>query len=391
MILGHPIASEPIASAALVPAAAAPSGFSAYWAIQANQTIGNGSKAMYPRNNATPEPVAIGAVIQISDGAVQTSGVTVRIKPNGVAEADGAGTTAYSTDGIVLYTPTQGETNYTSFILIAKKSACIPVAMTVVTSASAVPGVATLAAATHTGAVIPTVSAVTGLTASNLDATVSSRNAVAPTNLSAAQVRTELTTELGRIDAAISTRSTYAGGAVASVTGAVGSVTGNVGGNVVGSVGSLTGHTVQTGDSFARIGATGSGLTTLASATSLSTVAGYLDTEIAAILADTNELQTDWANGGRLDLLLDSASAGGGLDAAGVRTAIGLASANLDTQLSAIDTVVDSILVDTAEIGVAGAGLTAITATATVDNTAVLEAVAAVSLTLNQIGKQDAY
>jgi hypothetical protein len=41
----------------------------------------------------------------------------------------------------------------------------------------------------------------------------------------------------------------------------------------------------------------------------LTTVAGYLDTEIAAILADTNELQTDWANGGRLDLILDAASA----------------------------------------------------------------------------------
>lgn len=48
------------------------------------------------------------------------------------------------------------------------------------------------------------------------------------------------------------------------------------------------------------------------------------------------------------------------LDAAGVRSAVGLAVANLDTQLSTIDTVVDSILVDTAEIGVAGAGLTAI-------------------------------
>lgn len=48
------------------------------------------------------------------------------------------------------------------------------------------------------------------------------------------------------------------------------------------------------------------------------------------------------------------------LDAAGVRSAVGLAAANLDTQLSTIDTVVDSILVNTAEIGVAGAGLTAI-------------------------------
>jgi hypothetical protein len=35
----------------------------------------------------------------------------------------------------------------------------------------------------------------------------------------------------------------------------------------------------------------------------------FLDTEVAAILADTNELQTDWANGGRLDLLIDAIKA----------------------------------------------------------------------------------
>lgn len=44
----------------------------------------------------------------------------------------------------------------------------------------------------------------------------------------------------------------------------------------------------------------------LATAANLAVVAGYLDTEIAAILADTNELQVDWANGGRLDLILDA-------------------------------------------------------------------------------------
>lgn len=38
----------------------------------------------------------------------------------------------------------------------------------------------------------------------------------------------------------------------------------------------------------------------------LSTISSFLDTEVAAILADTNELQTDWANGGRLDLILDA-------------------------------------------------------------------------------------
>lgn len=60
--------------------------------------------------------------------------------------------------------------------------------------------------------------------------------------------------------------------------------------------------------------------------------------ETAAIVADTNELQTDWANGGRLDTILDARAS----------------QASVDT----IDGIVDAILVDTAEIGAAGAGLT---------------------------------
>jgi len=43
----------------------------------------------------------------------------------------------------------------------------------------------------------------------------------------------------------------------------------------------------------------------LATAAALDAVDNFLDTEIAAILADTNELQVDWVNGGRLDLILD--------------------------------------------------------------------------------------
>lgn len=76
---------------------------------------------------------------------------------------------------------------------------------------------------------------------------------------------------------------------------------------LVDTVTTYTGNTVQTGDAFARlgapagasvsadiaaieaqtddIGAAGAGLTALASAANLATVAGYLDTEIAAILA----------------------------------------------------------------------------------------------------------
>jgi len=61
----------------------------------------------------------------------------------------------------------------------------------------------------------------------------------------------------------------------------------------VGTVSTLTGHTVQTGDSYAIVnnGTYGN---------------SALNTDIDAILADSNELQTDWSNGGRLDLLLDA-------------------------------------------------------------------------------------
>jgi Rieske Fe-S protein len=106
----------------------------------------------------------------------------------------------------------------------------------------------------------------------------------------------------------------------------------------------------------AEIGAAGAGLTALATQASVNTIDDFLDTEVAAIKAKTDQLTFTVAN--QVDS--NALSGAGGLDAAGIRAAVGLASANLDTQLSTIDTVVDAILVDTAEIGVAGAGFTAI-------------------------------
>ena len=97
---------------------------------------------MYPRNAASPPRISIGAVVQISDGAVQTAGVAVKVIPQGGSEASGAGTVAYSADGVVLYTPTQGETDYAAFALVASKAGCIPATVTVVTSASETAGYA---------------------------------------------------------------------------------------------------------------------------------------------------------------------------------------------------------------------------------------------------------
>jgi hypothetical protein len=99
---------------------------------------------MYPKNAASPERIAIGAVVQISDGAVQTSGVSISVKPQGNAASAGGGTTTYE-QGIVEYVPTQAETNYTSFTVIAYKTGCIPVSQTIITSSSSVAGTVMLA------------------------------------------------------------------------------------------------------------------------------------------------------------------------------------------------------------------------------------------------------
>jgi hypothetical protein len=73
------------------------------------------------------------------------------------------------------------------------------------------------------------------------------------------------------------------------------------------------------------------------------TIGGLSQAAIAQFfLTDSGELYGDAVAGSVVKEIADNA-AGGGLDAAGVRSAIGLASANLDTQLSAIDTVVDGI------------------------------------------------
>lgn len=201
-------------------------------------------------------------------------------------------------------------------------------------------------------------------------------------------------------------------GSVGSVTGAVGSVTGNVGGNVVGSVASVTASVTvgaiqaaavadlfdtDSGTTYASAvagslvkeiadNAGGSALTAagIADAVWDEALSGHLtsgstgealnaagaagDPWITALPGAYTSGQAGYIVGTNLDALISSrlasASYTAPLDAAGTRSAVGLASANLDTQLSTIDTVVDAILVDTAEIGVAGGGLTALAAAA---------------------------
>jgi len=230
---------------------------------------------MYPRNAASPERIAIGPVILISDGTPQSSGVTVTVRGQGGAEAGSAGTIAYGATGVIVYyTPTQSETDFTSFTVTASKTGCIPACVTVITSASATPGYAGLDWALMIGKT--TVNALTNtsiITTQKVDVDTIKTNPVvnagtitfpttatlaSTTNITAGTIATvtNVTTVNGLAagvitaasiaadaitDAKVASDVTIASvtGAVGSVTGAVGSVTGNVGGNVTGSVGSL--------------------------------------------------------------------------------------------------------------------------------------------------------
>lgn len=147
---------------------------------------------MYPINSASPQRVAIGAVVQISDGAVQTSGVSVKVLPQGTTASAGGGTIAYE-EGIVHYLPTQAETNYASFILIAYKTGCIPASVTVVTSASGTAGHAGL----DWGIVI------NKTTTHNLSATTIKTATDVETDTANIQTRLPAALVSGRIDASV--------------------------------------------------------------------------------------------------------------------------------------------------------------------------------------------
>lgn len=173
---------------------------------------------------------------------------------------------------------------------------------------------------------------------------------------------------------------------VASVSGAVGSVTGNVGGNVTGSVGSVTGLTNATiadavwdedatghqtqgtfgqaiGDPVADTNSIYKAVVTDATGATVGIDVVAIKAETVSIQADTDNIQTRLPAAlvsGRMDVSVGAMAADvltAAATAADFTTEIqtGLATA---ANLSTLQTTANDILTDTAEIGVAGAGLT---------------------------------
>jgi hypothetical protein len=110
----------------------------------------------------------------------------------------------------------------------------------------------------------------------------------------------------------------------------------------------------QTGDSFGLIGASGSGLTSLATQASVNTIDDFLDTEIAAIKAKTDSLTFSTAN--RVDAqvfgmeanTMTAAAAAADLTTelqSGLATAAALDTVDnfLDTEIAAIKAKTDSL------------------------------------------------
>jgi len=107
----------------------------------------------------------------------------------------------------------------------------------------------------------------------------------------------------------------------------------------------LSGNTPQTGDNYARLGAP---------------AGASIAADIATVVTDTNELQTDWADGGRLDLILDARASqssvdtiNGNVDAILVDTGTSIPG-TLTTIASYIDTEIGTIITHLTDIKGAG-------------------------------------
>ena len=258
----------------------------------------------------------------------------MRIKPIGVAEGDGGGTTSYSTDGIVYYTPTQAETNYTSFILIAKKTGCIPVAVTVVTTASATPGTVNVALINSVAtSSVTTISSHIGTTGASTAQTGDSYAIVNSGTFGNSALKTLIDTVDNFVDTEIADIQNRLPAALVSgrMDVSVGAMQANV----------LTGF--ATADSFRQ------------------EVADFVwdeDMTLHTTAGTSGQILTDWADGGRLDLILDARASQTSVD--DVPT-----NAELTTALAAADDAVLAAIAALNNLSSAGAASAVTTALTT--------------------------
>lgn len=286
-------------------------------------------------------------VCSAADGSDFAGSVTVYVTGDGGTQATGsvgAGACTNEGNGFYTYAPAQAETNFDHVAFTFKGTGAITSTVQVYTSFP------------QTGDNFARLGAPAG-------ASVSADVAAAKVDTAAIKVKTDF---LPSATAGTAGGVFIAGSnAATSITTALtANIVGNVTGNLSGSVGSVTGLTNASIADQVWDEVLSGHLTSGTTGFALNASGSAGDPWSTALPGAYSAGTAGYIVGTNLDVAVSSVSGGSGLDAAGVRAAIGLASANLDTQLAAIDTVVDAVLVDTAEIGTAGAGLTALASAA---------------------------
>lgn len=277
----------------------------------------------------------IGAqMISATDGSAFTGSVTVYVTGDAGTQAIGSvgsGVCTHEGNGFHTYAPAQAETNYDHVAFTFIGTGAIPSTIQIFTAFPQTGDAFARLGAPVGASISADVAAVqsdtdniqtripAALVSGRMDANV---GALANDAITAASIAADAGTEIGTAVWASTTRVLTAGTNIALAKG-----TGVTGFNDLDAAGVRGAVGLAAANLDTQIG-------TLATGANLATVAGYLDTEIAAILADTNELQTDWANGGRLDNILDARAS---------QTSVDAVAGYIDTEVSAIKAVTDKV------------------------------------------------
>jgi len=295
------------------------------------------------RKNVAGQIIAFG-MNSATDGSATTSGTpTVYYTIDGGTQGTGGGTSTHEGNGQWSYAPAQAETNGDHVVFTMAISGSISATVNVYPVAydpsQADLGLENVSAADVNAQCDTAISDAALATAANL-ATVDS-------NVDAILVDTgttlpaSLATIDGNVDSILVDTGTTLPATLATIDGNVDSILVDTGTTIPGTLTTIDGNVdailVDTGTTIpATLGSP-------AGADFAADIAA-VKAETALIVADTNELQTDWADGGRLDVIIDAIL----LDTAEIGVAgVGLTVLATAANLATVDTVVDAIKVKT--------------------------------------------
>jgi hypothetical protein len=208
-----------------------------------------------------------GQLINIADGEAFTGAVTVYVTGDAGTQAAGSvgsGACTHEGNGYHTYAPAQAETNYDLVAFTFTGTGAVPATVQVFTSFP------------QTGDAYARLGAPAGASVSADVAAVKAQTAAIETDTQ------DLQTQVGTDGAGLTA----------------------IGDTRLANLDATVSSRLATAGYTAPLDAAGT-------RTALGMASADLDTQLDAIVADTNELQTDWADGGRLDLLLDAAGGAG--------------------------------------------------------------------------------